>query len=103
MKIDDWFKPLLLFFIIIFLIIFYWHSQNGRYTFHFEASGICAADSRTGIVYAIGSDNAFKFELPLGKKTTSPIREIPKVIDKFNPKEFDAPPGKTKENDLSIK
>ena len=75
MKIDDWFKPLLLFFIFIFLIIFYCYSQNGRYTFHFEASGICAADSRTGIVYAIGNDNALKFDLPLGKKITSPIKQ----------------------------
>ncbi|MGP8051384.1 MAG: hypothetical protein ACLPYB_12345 [Desulfobaccales bacterium] len=75
MKTDSWFKPVLVILFVIFLIIFYGYSQNGRYIFHYEASGICAADSRTGIAYAIGSDNALRFDLPLGKKITSPIQQ----------------------------
>lgn len=47
MKIDDWFKPLLLVSIIIFLIIFYQYSQNGRYI----PKGAATLDSRTGITY----------------------------------------------------
>jgi len=81
MKIDDWFKSALIVFVIIFLIIFYQYSQNGRYThFHNPINmDVWAVDSRTGTVYGFGSSGAEKLELTLGKITTSPIqREIHK-------------------------
>ncbi len=75
MKIDDWFKPLLLVFIVAFLFISYWHSQNGRYIFIHSDGNIITGDSRTGTAYAISSGNALKFELPSGKMTTSPMKK----------------------------
>jgi hypothetical protein len=74
MKTDDWFKPLLMFLIIIFLINFYWYSQNGRYTFNFDNNTHTVADTRTGNLYTMSSGKAYKIEVTLGKITTSPIQ-----------------------------
>jgi len=75
MKIDDWFKPLLLAFIIIFLFIFYLHSQNGRYTLIHFGDSVSVLDSRTGMAFAIGNGNAVKLDLPSGKMTTAPVQK----------------------------
>jgi hypothetical protein len=76
MKIDDWFKPLLLFLLIIFLIILYSYSQNGRYAFVHSGDNLCWGDSRTGTLYGMSNGEVVKIEFPLGKMTTSPIQQI---------------------------
>lgn len=48
MEIDDWFKPVVTILIVIFLIIFYLHSLNGRYV---NIHPQYIMDSRTGILY----------------------------------------------------
>lgn len=48
MKTDDWFKPFIAISIIIFLVIFYLYSLNGRYV---HVPRFDVLDSRTGIVY----------------------------------------------------
>jgi hypothetical protein len=77
MTIDNWFKSLLLFCILIFLILFYGYSQNGRYISHFSGFNevTYTVDTRTGALYACGAGGIGKFELPLGKYTISPIQK----------------------------
>jgi hypothetical protein len=75
MKIDDWFKSALMVLVIIFLIIFYQYSQNGRYTYvHDPNSDRWAVDSRTGTLYGASRDEAIKVEMQLGKITISPMQ-----------------------------
>lgn len=76
MKTDDWFKPLLLLLIIIFLIIFYGHTQNGRYVLtKWTELDFAAFDSRTGALYLKGDGKSLKVDYPSGKITTSPIQK----------------------------
>jgi hypothetical protein len=49
MKTDDWFKPAILILAVIFLLVFYLYSLNGRYIpLHTHAAFI---DTRNGNVY----------------------------------------------------
>lgn len=75
MKTDNWLKPFIAISIIMFLIIFYCYSQNGRYIFSRSDAYCYTMDSRTGIVYTLNNGKAFKLDLPSGKMTTSPIKE----------------------------
>lgn len=53
MKIDDWFKSTLIFLFVIFLIILYLYSQNGRYVAIKTPQGWVGEilDTRTGKTY----------------------------------------------------
>lgn len=67
MKIDYWFKPIIIILAIIFLIIFYQYSQNGRYTYHKygKHSYIYLIDSQKGIIYAYeGGQIVFTVNFP---------------------------------------
>jgi hypothetical protein len=64
MKIDDWFKPIIVILAIIFVVIFYLSSLNGRFVpFHFGDITL-VLDSRTGILYE-----------PSGEKVYSPDKK----------------------------
>jgi hypothetical protein len=65
MKMADLFKPAILVLAVIFLLIFYQYSQNGRYTYHEIHDDISESqyvvDSRTGIAYSHVSSTDMRF------------------------------------------
>jgi hypothetical protein len=77
MKTDDWFKPVMVILAIVFLIIFYGYSQNGRYAltkFSDDLSMIAMVDSRTGTLYFKGSGKVVKVDYPRAKITISSVQ-----------------------------
>jgi hypothetical protein len=86
MKIDNWFKPAILVLGIIFLLILYQYSENGRYTYHKETNNTsndtCVVDTRTGTIYglaAIDGLDAFYYKHELTKQHTPPGKSNPPV------------------------
>jgi hypothetical protein len=82
---DKWFKPLILIFAAIFLIVFYLYSENGRYTYHKEIGELInnkyIVDTRSGIIYgevdtSVGQSNFYEKNLKTGLILLKPHKII---------------------------
>lgn len=85
MKMDNWFKPVILIFAAIFLIVFYQYSENGRYTYNKEMGNLIdnkyVVDTRSGIIYGeinstVSQSNFYETNLKTGKTWLKPHKII---------------------------